>query len=443
MNARRPGNTVSDPKGGIALLWDESFLWAVFACKSLDSAGLPFRFITAEEIRRGGLTGYACLFVPGGWASNKLKALGEEGAGAIRQFVADGGAYVGFCGGAGLATREGIGLVEAKRKPTGRRVPSFSGRIQLNVDDDPLWQGVHEPVFHAWWPSQFEVGPGISVLATYGEALPDAFSSDLNVGDTLSAGGWADLEAAYGIKLDPRRLLNDPAVVRSTFGKGTVLLSLVHFDSPGDGKGAQVLRNLWGLYGLHAATERHPGTNRAGSRLPLLEARPSFSVHLDELKGAVDGLIDLGLRNFLWFRRTPFMLHWRRGVRGLEYNTLKTLVDEIRDIVSGEEVRPAASASKEPHAGIEEFALAAERRLVKVKEVLLPFVQEASQLLILERQAMMRERVTFEQTSDPRIRAMRERLFSNSKSHGGLFKEVLDQLDALLYSLLTFEPNLQ
>ena len=56
--------------------------------------------------------------------------------------------------------------------------------------------------------------------------------------------------------------------------------------------------------------------------------------------------------------------------------------------------------------------------------------------LLLERQAMARERLTFEECSEPRVRAMRERLFSRSKSHGGLFKKVIDGLDSVLFRLL-------
>jgi hypothetical protein len=76
-------------------------------------------------------------------------------------------------------------------------------------------------------------------------------------------------------------------------------------------------------------------------------------------------------------------------------------------------------------------------QLDKIKEKLLPLVDEARLLLLLERRAMEREKLTFKETGDPRIQKMRERLFSTSKSHGGLFKEVIDLMDALLYMLLT------
>ncbi|MFA5353660.1 MAG: BPL-N domain-containing protein, partial [Thermodesulfovibrionales bacterium] len=188
-----------------ALLWDESFLWGIMAFRALKASGIPFGVITAEEIRQGRLRDCRLLFVPGGWASNKLKALGEEGAAEIRRFVSEGGSYLGFCGGAGLSTQDGLGLVSVKRMPTKQRVPSFSGRINLNLNDHPLWNDIHaSPVFHAWWPSQFLIDdPAVRILATYGDPLPDAFSSDLNVGDMEKTTGWESLEEKYRINLDP------------------------------------------------------------------------------------------------------------------------------------------------------------------------------------------------------------------------------------------------
>jgi len=201
-------------KSAIAFLWDESFLWGIMAYKALREAGLPFRLLRAADIGSGALLDCSALVVPGGWASNKIKVLGEPGISGIRQFVKEGGTYIGFCGGAGLATSDGIGLLDARRTPTDRRVPSFSGRIRLVLRHDPLWKGIDDPVFRAWWPSQLIVGEGVSVLARYGEALADAFSSDLNVGDALAAGGWEELEEYYGINLDPGRMLNEPSVMR-------------------------------------------------------------------------------------------------------------------------------------------------------------------------------------------------------------------------------------
>ena len=232
------------------------------AYKAMETNGLSFKLIRAEDIKKGCLKNYAMLFVPGGWASNKLKALGDKGTAEIKKFVRNGGNYLGFCGGAGLATLDGIGLLNIKRKPTKERVPSFSGRINLNINKHSVWteinrkdnEGVdspihrfrHSPVFHAWWPSQFLIeDSGLEILATYGNALPDSFSSDLNVGDVETNNNWTELEEIYRINLNPKRLKNEPAVIEGAFGKGRVILSLIHFDTPDDANGAKVLRNLW------------------------------------------------------------------------------------------------------------------------------------------------------------------------------------------------------
>ncbi|HBB17969.1 MAG TPA: hypothetical protein DCZ97_13555, partial [Syntrophus sp. (in: bacteria)] len=118
------------PKRPCALLWDESLLWGLMAWRALKEAGLPFDLLRSEDIRAGGLADYRMIFVPGGWASNKLSALGDAGMEEIRRFVAGGGAYLGICGGAGMATEKGLDLLPVKRKSSGDRVPSFSGPIR-------------------------------------------------------------------------------------------------------------------------------------------------------------------------------------------------------------------------------------------------------------------------------------------------------------------------
>lgn len=392
------------------------------AYKALEVNGLAFDLLRSEDIRQGSLTGYGLLFVPGGWASNKMKALGDAGIEEIRRFVRGGGSYVGFCGGAGLSTLDGIGLLPIKRRPTKERVPSFSGPILLNTSQHPIWEGIAGRRFHAWWPSQFVVDRDVSVLATYGKALPESFSSDLNVGDTETHGDWAALERTYQINLDPRRLLNEPAVVEGRFGSGKVLLSLVHFDTPDDLNGAMVLKNLW-RYLLKAGAMRAEGTIGDSSA----RSAPSPGRHASEgdrtafiapLESAVADLIDLGQRNFLWFWRNPLLLQWRRGVRGLEYCTLYSMVKELANLMAfqGRAVHAAGTFGK----------------LERVRD----FADKAKQLLVRERYAMQNAHITYERCDDPEIQALREELFSRSKSHGGLFKEILDDLDLLLYDVL-------
>ncbi len=404
----------------VAFLWDESFLWSIMAVKALQKAGLQFDIVRSKEIRSGCLKNFAMLFVPGGWSSNKIKALGDRGVRAVKRFVHNGGNYIGFCGGAGLATLDGIGLLDIRRRPTRERVPSFSGRIRLSTAEHPVWHGISEPVFHAWWPPQFAVPhEGIKVLASYGKALPDAFSSDLNVGDVLSGRGWEELEQRYGINLDPARIMNDAAVIEGSYGKGTVILSLVHFDTPDDADGGQVLKNLWRRYAFAEAAPAPPRGAGTTAAAPC-PAGPCFDL-MHTCETAVAGLIDLGIRNFLWFWRNPMLLQWRRGVRGLEYCTLFVMVREAAERLSyhplGDEPKMA-------------------RKLRKMSRKLLSFTDRAQDLLVRERIAMQGGHITYERCDDRDIQRLREELFSSSKSYGGLFKTVIDEIDDLLYLLL-------
>jgi hypothetical protein len=412
----------------VAFLWDESFLWGLMAYKALSGLGLPFDLVTAKDIQSGIHDSYKMLFVPGFWASNKSKALGESGIKAIQDYVSNGGSYLGFCGGAGLATKakNSLGLLNVKRRPTKERVPSFSGGIELNTVKHPIWNTSNgdqlrmtdderrTTVFHAWWPSQLIVeDDDIKVLATYGSALPDSFSSDLNVGDMEDNGSWKDLEEVYGINLDPKRLINELAVVEGMYGNGKVVLSLVHFDTPEDMNGQQVLMNLWDyLVGGNnvndmAINQYADGTVRARHALPL--------------QNICTELISLGQRNFLWFWRNPMLLQWRRGVRGLEYNTLYIMMKEIAEMLESMDSR-----------GILQYAPAVDR----IEALLTPFVEKAKRLLVLERHALQKGHITYEKCDDPEIKSIRSELFSDSKSYGGMFKSLVDEIDSLLLALL-------
>ncbi|MDP3258980.1 MAG: BPL-N domain-containing protein [Thermodesulfovibrionales bacterium] len=460
------------------------------AYKAMKANGLSFELIRAEDIKKGRLKKYAMLFVPGGWASNKLKSLGDKGIKEIKRFVRNGGNYLGFCGGAGLATLDGMGLLNIKRKPTKERVPSFSGRIHLNITKHPIWKYLEQsaashqlsavsklipnpqspiPIFNAWWPSQFLTPPapplskggnrrGIEILATYGNALPDSFSSDLNVGDVEMNSNWTELEEIYGINLNPKRLKNEPAVIEGAFGKGRVILSLIHFDTPDDENGAKVLRNLWNhLAGKQSAVNSqrsaknsklliHSNIMSNNYRDIVIPACPESFLgkdsrqagvtekeksSLDELESAVTDLISLGIRNFLWFWRNPMLLQWRRGVRGLEYCTLYVMVKEL-SALSGQ----LSGRDKE--------------KLQRVKKLLMPFTKKAKQLLILERHAMQKGHITPLSPPllrggwggyDPAIQKIRTELFGDSKSHGGLFKNLIDETDKLLYALIKMEAS--
>jgi hypothetical protein len=73
--------------------------------------------ITADEVRDGKLSNVDVLVHPGGSGSKQGEALGEEGRKAVREFVRDGGGFLGVCAGAYLATNDyswSLNLIDAK-----------------------------------------------------------------------------------------------------------------------------------------------------------------------------------------------------------------------------------------------------------------------------------------------------------------------------------------
>lgn len=73
--------------------------------------------LKAEDVQSGKLSHYDVLIHPGGSGSKQGKALGETGRKAVRDFVSQGGGYLGVCAGAYLATNDydwSLNLIDAK-----------------------------------------------------------------------------------------------------------------------------------------------------------------------------------------------------------------------------------------------------------------------------------------------------------------------------------------
>ena len=64
------------------------------------------KFIAPEEYAKGALDGLDLVIQPGGGCTRQYKAIGEDGAEALRRFVKGGGKYYGVCAGAFLAMQQ-------------------------------------------------------------------------------------------------------------------------------------------------------------------------------------------------------------------------------------------------------------------------------------------------------------------------------------------------
>ena len=76
----------------------------VFSLILTKEKGYALQRVKPQDIRAGGLTNFDVLIMPGGSGSKQATNLETSGCEAIRQFVKNGGGYVGICAGAYLAS---------------------------------------------------------------------------------------------------------------------------------------------------------------------------------------------------------------------------------------------------------------------------------------------------------------------------------------------------
>jgi hypothetical protein len=439
-NPTPPAACVAVPEGSwngppIALFWDQSLVWGLICLQTLQQLQVPVRLISAAEIEQGVLDAHRVLLVPGGWAAHKMQALGKAGQDRVRQFVTSGGSYLGFCGGAGLALSSppSLGLVALQRMPMKERLPSASGQVVLAGDcDHPIWQACPTQLMASvWWPSQFrwQTAPRVRVLASYAALANGFWLADLPLADLESQDmSYSSWEQAYGINLNPARLLGQPAIIEASLGQGQLILSYPHLETPGDTQAHRLMVNT--LRYLDTSAALHLPKISAAPHHPHRELPPPGTLTLKCLQqaaAAVDDLIALGQRHLLWNWRLPWLLHWRRGIRGLEYGTLAVL---IRVIV--QEAERLGIPFLEPD---DNPWLVPARALLQETGT---FCQLARKLLLEEKLAGQNGTCTKLGQVNATVDRLRSHLFGTQMNHGGLCRTLLDRLDRFLYQLLTF-----
>jgi hypothetical protein len=425
--------------GRAALLWDKSFLWGYMAVSALRDLGFSFDLLTAVTVRNGALNNYQLLVVPGGWAGLKSEELGADGREELRRYVSRGGAYLGICGGAGLALQvdEGLGLLPVTRKPMADRLPNFSGSIRVRqASSHALWWGLQgETSFQVWWPSQFDlVKPEkIQILGRYRDPESDFCVSDLNVCETVAARlEWEQLEKDYQINLNPERLLNEPAIIEGEYGQGRVVLSYPHLETPGDAAGNMALFNIWHDLLSSSVLECHNDPD--GTKV-------SHIVHVDEqslervreMAKETEKLVALGESYNLWYWRNPWLLQWQRGIRGAEFGTIAVLVQGlVRELE-----RTGGIATTYPTPSSWKI----DAQFAKLVELWGLFRDKGRALLEEEARNLNDKKANNGEALSSRARDLQAEIFNcvqcyGSKSYGGFYRQLLDQIDGLLFGTL-------
>jgi hypothetical protein len=125
--------------------------WAYYAHAFL-SLGLGCTGIGADEVISGKLADFDLLVMPGGFATWGLdRAEAKSGVdAAIHAFLADGGAYIGSCGGAFYLSSgrpEWLGIIDAVPRYTHEYLLTGAGLISVSLDDaSDLGRGLPEAI---------------------------------------------------------------------------------------------------------------------------------------------------------------------------------------------------------------------------------------------------------------------------------------------------------
>ncbi|PKN07011.1 MAG: biotin--protein ligase [Deltaproteobacteria bacterium HGW-Deltaproteobacteria-8] len=438
----------------VFVLWDESHLWGVLVLRALRALRLPHVVLRAHDIAEGALAGKsaasapfggfmgdgadssqsdtpALLIVPGGLARARAVRLGANGRQAIRDFVAAGGSYLGFCGGAGLALTsprpgDGLSLCPWGRMGFAGRLQHFlSGHVRLGIDSaEPLClPETSELLAPVWWPAQFAPPPkgqpdDVQVLARYAGLGEDFWVADLNLAllpeETLS-----DWENLYGLQIRPDFLTGRPAIIAGNFGQGRYVLSYPHLETPDSPQAnawfAHLLRELTGSDSPPPPSTIppwHVGQISSG------DAPCSWpDAGLLSAKAALERAIAVGESHLLLFWRNPWLLGWRRGLPGPGINSVYALVCEALSAPPPAQGSPALAYWAEHGA---EFA-----RLAGL------FCSGLSGLLLAERLDMTVRATDSDQAFTASLRETRRALFGTPPAIGGLCGELLGMLEEL------------
>lgn len=413
------------------MFWEQSLVWGIICRQTLQELGVPFHTLSGPDIAGGCLEQYRVLLVPGGWAAHKIRVLGNGGRKEITRFIERGGSYLGFCGGAGMALSSppSLELVPFERMPLDERLPNASGTVHIRgIPDHPAWKGLPEEIpVSIWWPAQFAWHPIPRSLALgyYRRPGADFWVADLPLTDiAIQQMEWGDWEKIYGINLNPKRLLGQPAILEVRKRKGRLILSYPHLETPGDSLANRMFLNT--LKYLDNEAAKHLPFD-GPTAFPAVGSCPRVGketlIAIQNIRETVDDLIAFGERHLLWYWYLPWLLRWQRGIRGLEYGMLAVTVRFLQEL-------SRTMADDRPDDG------PWTEQLKRMEQDVNEFCGKAKAVLLEEKLAGYSGYLSKLGKVNERVDRMRATLFGSRMNHGGLCRNVFDDLDHLLLQLL-------
>ncbi|MBA2113562.1 BPL-N domain-containing protein [Bremerella alba] len=179
----------------------------------IEETGFKTTIVSPAQIRDGVLSDFDVLIMPGGSGSKQAEMLEDVGCEVVKNFVRDGGGYVGICAGSYLASSHyswSLGLINAK------------------VWDRSHWARGTGTV-------SLDISPAGCKLLNTEEAELDCYygQGPLLVPDNKSSLPGYEVLASYGTEIAKKgapegSMVGTHAIVRSIYGQGRVICFSPH-----------------------------------------------------------------------------------------------------------------------------------------------------------------------------------------------------------------------
>jgi glutamine amidotransferase-like uncharacterized protein len=165
-------------------------------------AGATITRLKANDFNKRGLANFDVVIFSAGGATTQARAIGDAGRDSIREFVKEGGAYLGICAGAYLACAEfdwGLQLIAAETLSDKWQRGVATVQMQLTPEGREAFGRIDSPLKVAYengpviGPSKHEGLPAYRTLATFTTEVAENGSPA-----GIMVGSPALVEAPYG-----------------------------------------------------------------------------------------------------------------------------------------------------------------------------------------------------------------------------------------------------
>lgn len=177
-----------------------------------DSPDMELKLVDGAAVRNGALKGQDLLIMPGGSSTNEYNSLGLEGVERMKDFIREGGGYIGTCAGCCL-------LMDG---PGRARVMPWN---TLGAEPDLFYPQVKVNEAGA---KALGIAAGNHTMRYHGGPLMRMTTNTIE-GASFELWGTVNSECSYSGKISQKkRMYGAAAILGGTYGKGRVFVTSMH-----------------------------------------------------------------------------------------------------------------------------------------------------------------------------------------------------------------------